>query len=263
MYVDWVIRFAPIMLTLLVTCTLYVFAISPKNMQLAGSREYLASVRAGMGRMTRDEGLCFLVFLTAIILAFTRSLYAELLPGLAPAYAFAACAIILFLIPGKSSRRIVNWKTVERGVDWGLLYMFGGALSLGKLLTGTGADVAIGTLIGGAGISGTAGLVFVIVTFTLVMSDLTSNGATASMCLPITMSIASALGTNATPLLYITAIGINLSFTMPTSIRAIPVGYGLKPSFLAKRGIVLSAIIIAEMTLLGWALIKFWPAFSL
>ena len=108
-------------------------------------------------------------------------------------------------------------------MDWGLLYMFGGALSLGKLLTGTGADVAIGTLIGGAGISGTAGLVFVIVTFTLVMSDLTSNGATASMCLPITMSIASALGTNATPLLYITAIGINLSFTMPTSIRAIPV----------------------------------------
>ncbi len=85
-------------------------------------------------------------------------------------------------------------------MDWGLLYMFGGALSLGKLLTGTGADVAI---------------------------------------------------------------GINLSFTMPTSIRAIPVGYGLKPSFLAKRGIVLSAIIIAEMTLLGWALIKFWPAFSL
>ena len=58
-------------------------------------------------------------------------------------------------------------------------------------------------------------------------------------------------------------VGINLSFTMPPSIRAIPVGYGLKPSFLAKRGIVLSAIIIAEMTLLGWALIKFWPAFSL
>ena len=50
---------------------------------------------------------------------------------------------------------------------------------------------------------------------------------------------------------------------MPTSIRAIPVGYWLKPSFMAKRGIVLSAIIIAEMTLLGWALIKFWPAFSL
>ena len=62
---------------------------------------------------------------------------------------------------------------------------------------------------------------------------------------------------------YITAIGINLSFTMPTSIRAIPVGYGLKPSFMAKKGIVLSAIIIAEMTFLGWALIEFWPAFSL
>lgn len=74
--------------------------------------------------------------------------------------------------------------------------------------------------------------------------------------------VAATISPIATPLLYITAIGINLSFTMPTSIRAIPVGYGLKPSFLAKRGIVLSAIIIAEMTLLGWALIKFWPAFS-
>ena len=253
MYVDWVIRFAPIMLTLLVTCTLYVFAISPKNMQLAGSREYLASVRAGMGRMTRDEGLCFLVFLTAIILAFTRSLYAELLPGLAPAYAFAACAIILFLIPGKSSRRIVNWKTVERGVDWGLLYMFGGALSLGKLLTGTGADVAIGTLIGGAGISGTAGLVFVIVTFTLAMSDLTSNGATVDVpahhhvhrVRPWDKRHAAAVynGDRHQPVLH----HADLDTGHSRGLRA-------QASFLAKRGIVLSAIIIAEMTLLGWAL---------
>ena len=53
-----------------------------------------------MGKMSRDEALCFAVFLLAILLAFTRSLYAELLPGLAPAYGFAACAIILFLIPG-------------------------------------------------------------------------------------------------------------------------------------------------------------------
>ncbi len=263
MYIDWVVRFAPIMLTLLVTCTVYVFLISPKNATLAGSKEYLAKVRADMGRMSRDEALCFTVFLVAVGLAFTRSLYAELLPGLAPAYSFAACAIVLFLIPGKESKRIVNWKKVESEVDWGLLYMFGGALSLGKMLTGTGADVAIGTLISNTGVSSTLGLVFIIVTFTLVMSDLTSNGATASMCLPITMAIATALGANATPLLYITAIGINLSFTMPTSIRAIPVGYGLKPSFLAKKGIVLSAIIIAEMTFLGWALIEFWPAFSL
>lgn len=71
----------PIMLTLLVTCTVYVFLISPKNATLAGSKEYLAKVRADMGRMSRDEALCFTVFLVAVGLAFTRSLYAELLPG--------------------------------------------------------------------------------------------------------------------------------------------------------------------------------------
>ena len=54
MYIDWVVRFAPIMLTLLVTCTVYVFLISPKNATLAGSKEYLAKVRE---MCIRDSGM--------------------------------------------------------------------------------------------------------------------------------------------------------------------------------------------------------------
>lgn len=138
MYIDWVVRFAPIMLTLLVTCTVYVFLISPKNATLAGSKEYLAKVRrtwAGCRGMRRCVSRCFWLRWG------WRSRGASMpscCPGLAPAYSFAACAIVLFLIPGKESKRIVNWKKVESEVDWGLLYMFGGALSLGKMLTGDG-----------------------------------------------------------------------------------------------------------------------------
>ena len=48
----------------------------------------------------------------------------------------------------------------------------------------------------------------------------------------------------------------------PTSIRAIPVGYGLQPKYMLKQGIPLTVIVILLMSVLGYMLLKFWPAFS-
>lgn len=54
----------------------------------------------------------------------------------------------------------------------------------------------------------------------------------------------------------------NLSYTLPTSIRSIPIGYGLSPRYMFVRGIVLTAVMVLAVSVIGWALITFWPGFS-
>ena len=104
--------------------------------------------------------------------------------------------------------------------------------------------------------------VFVIITVTLLMTDVTSHTATASVAIPIVISIVQGIGLNPIPWIYIASIGVNLSYMLPTSIRAIPVGYGLPPKYMLKEGWKMTILVIISMTAVAYLLLKFWPAFS-
>lgn len=113
------------------------------------------------------------------------------------------------------------------------------------------------------GLTGGLLTVFVIITVTLLMSDITSNTATAAVAIPIVISIVQGIGLNPIPYIYIASIGVNLSYMLPTSIRAVPVGYGLSPKYMLKEGWKMSLLVIISMTALSYALLEYWPAFSI
>ena len=70
------------------------------------------------------------------------------------------------------------------------------------------------------------------------------------------------MGENPIPYIYTASIGVNLSYMLPTSIRAIPVGYGLEPKYMLKKGIPMTIIVISLMSITAYLLIEFWPVFS-
>ena len=262
MYITWVIRFLPITLVLLIVNILYLNRDVKKEENLGGSREYFALEAIKLPPMSFEEKCSLGLFIAATVLAFTRQLYQAYLPGLKPAYAFVICAIISFLITGKGGDRLMLWKSVQTKVIWEMLYIFGGGLAIGTIVSQSGAAQAIGDAVAGMGLTGGPFTVFVIVTVTLLMSDVTSNTATAAIAIPIVISIITGIGLNPIPYIYIASIGINLSYMLPTSIRAIPVGYGLQPKYMLREGWKLTIVIILSMTALSYALLKFWPAFS-
>lgn len=61
-YLDWVMRFAPIMMVLVLSNILFLVLISPKGEELPGSKEYLLNVKAQLGKMNRDEVTGLTVF---------------------------------------------------------------------------------------------------------------------------------------------------------------------------------------------------------
>ena len=262
MYTSWVIRFLPIMIVLVVSNIAMLMIGCKKTDELGGSKEYFLQKSKEMPPMSFKEKWSLALFVIATVLSFTRQFYQAWLPGLKPAYVFIICAIISFLIHREDSGRLIMWKSAQKRIGWELMYVFAGGLALGTLMNESGAAAAIGDLVARSNLTGGFGLVFVIITFTVLLSDITSNTATAAVAMPIVISIVQGIGENPVPYIYIASIGVNLSYMLPTSIRAIPVGYGLEPRYMLRKGVPVTIVVILLMSLLGYLLLSYWPAFS-
>ena len=262
MYTSWLVRFLPIMVVLVVSNVLFLVFKVKKGDSIGISREYFKEQYKLLPKMTKQEIFSFVLFLFATLMAFTRQLYQNALPGLKPAYVFIICAMVSFLITCKDGTRLMVWKSVQTKIVWELIYIFAGGLAAGTLINKSGAAEAIGKAVSKTNLDGGFLTVLVIVVLTVLLSDITSNTATAAVSIPIVISIINGIGKDPIPYIYIASIGVNLSYMLPTSIRAIPVGYGLSPRFMLKKGVPLTVIVIILMSVLGYALLKFWPAFS-
>ena len=234
-YMHWVVRFLPIFIVLMILNILFMLRDVKKDESLGGSREFFVKEYKAMPPMKFEEKWSLALFIIATVLAFTRQAYQDLLPGLKPAYAFIICGIIAFLMVDSEGKRVMLWKSAQKKIIWELIYIFAGGLVT----------------------------VLVIITVTLIMSDVTSNTATAAVAIPIVISIVQGIGLNPIPYIYIASIGVNLSYMLPTSIRAVPVGYGLKPRYMLNEGWKMSILVIIAMTALSYLLLRYWPAFSL
>ena len=262
MYAAWVVRFLPLMLVLVVSNIIMLLFSCKKTDELGESKNFFKEQYRALPKMTREEGLSLTLFLIATVLSFTRQLYQDYLPSLKPAYVFIICAILSFFITKKDGTRLMTWKNTQKKIVWDLIYVFAGGLALGTLINKSGAAKSIGELVASADVKGGFLLVFGIVALTVILSDITSNTATAAVAMPIVISIVEGLGENPIPYIYIASIGVNLSYMLPTSIRAIPVGYGLQPKFMLKRGVPITVVVIVLMSVTAYLLMRFWPAFS-
>ena len=91
LFTTWLTRLMP--LTILVAFVSFIFmrfAFRPEMDRVEGTREYFSSELRAMGRMNAPEKWGLFLFVAATLLAFTRQLYAEYLPGLTPALSASA-----------------------------------------------------------------------------------------------------------------------------------------------------------------------------
>lgn len=262
MYTSWVLRFMPIMIVLLISNIIFMIRDVKKNENLGGTKEYFIEQYNSLPKMSFEEKAALCLFLIATVLSFTRQLYQSILPGLKPAYAFIICAIVSFLITNSDGERLMLWKSVQKKIVWELIYIFAGGLAAGTLIKESGAADAIGSVVSKMGLSGGMVTVFIILFITILLSDVTSNTATAAIAIPVVISIIQGIGKNPIPFVYIASVGVNLSYMLPTSIRAIPVGYGLEPKYMLKEGWKMTVMVVVLMTAVCGLLYYYWPAFS-
>ncbi len=117
-------------------------------------------------------------------------------------------------------------------IDWGTLLLFGGGLSLGFQIFNTGLADIIGRFFISPGRSASLSLITLLsITLSVLLTEVTSNTASANMIIPIIIAITKAAAINPLPPVIGSAIGCSFAFMLPvaTPPNAIIFGSRLVP----------------------------------
>jgi sodium-dependent dicarboxylate transporter 2/3/5 len=263
MYLDWVIRMMPMLIIVSTINIIYLFGMKTEVKQLKGSKEFFLNEYKKMNSITTAEKWGLWLFVLATVAAFTRPLYSDILPGMKPAFAFLLFGFMAFVVPGNDGKRLLTWNYTSPKLMWGLFYLFAGGMAVGKMLIVSGAAGSIADLITQMNLSGGLLMISIFVSLGIFLCNVSSDTAACAIAIPIVIKVAQMLGLNPIGFIYITSVACNCAYVLPTSVRAIPVGYGLDPQILLKRGMMLVVLSLVAVTLVGYLFLNYWPAYSI
>ncbi len=182
--------------------------------------------------------------LTAILLGRASPLAMALHQHLPEAGVALFCATLLFVAPIEWRRRrfALSWHE-GRQVNWGIILLFGGGLSLGTLASDTGVARWVGEGLQEFGLARTGpGLLFCAIALSIVVSEFASNTAATTILVPMVIAAAEVSGLD--PIR--PALGVGLAatcgfiFPVSTPPNAIVFGTGLVPlRHMIRAGILL------------------------
>lgn len=251
-FAQWMALGVPLSLVLLVTIFIM---LRPRSAHGAGvlSSEF-RRLRADLPPITRGEVNTAVVFATAVTL--------WLLPGFldamgsAPAWMKARmpeelvglCAgLILFVlpVPEKKGGFTLVWSDAAR-VEWGTLLLFGGGFALGSQISATGLSDAVGKGVAAwLNHPGEGTLVAVAIVVSILLSEATSNTASANVMVPLMIGVAQNTGADPARVAVATCLACSLGFMLPISTPPNALAYGtgmVRISQMMKFGLLLDAM---------------------
>lgn len=202
----------------------------------------IASLREGKGekKLTRAQ--------KNVLIAFSVTVFLWVFPGIisfiwgreAPLFLWfrehfpeSAAAIIgaglLFFLPVNLSQGKFTLSLKEAmNIDWGTLLLFGGGLSLGFQMFETGLADAIGKFFISLGGSSASLMLITLlsIAFSVFLTELTSNTASANMIIPIIIAISQAAEISPLPPVLGSTIGCSFAFMLPVATPPNAIVYG-------------------------------------
>ncbi|PSL08508.1 sodium-dependent dicarboxylate transporter 2/3/5 [Haloactinopolyspora alba] len=270
---EWMMVGVPLAVVFLLITWLVLtrFVFPPRISELAGGRELIRGELTKMGPMSSGERIVAVVFALAALswvfvpLMADSATFGDPMPWLADisdAGIAMAVAVVLFLIPADRQRgtATLDWDTAVQ-LPWGILLLFGGGLSLSSQFTASGLSEWIGEQVGVLDSIPGWVLVVVVAGIVLLLTELTSNTATAAAFLPIMGGVAVGMGLDVMTLIIPTALAATLAFMLPvaTPPNAIAFGSGyVRIGQMVRAGtwlnvISLVLVLLVMYTVAGWA----------
>jgi sodium-dependent dicarboxylate transporter 2/3/5 len=250
----------PITLVLLPVCwALLVFVVFPASSHLGeGADGMLRQRLVDLGPLRGGEARVVGLFLLTAIAWFMRERkelgsvvvpgLVDLFPRLSDAAIGIAAAVLLFVIPGRTRdgnrRPLLTW-TEARQIPWDILLFFGAGLTLAQATESQGLTAWFGSgldRLGGLppmviylGLAGTV----------LLLSELASNLAVATMTMPIAAALGHSVGQSPAVMMLVAGFAASTGFALPiaTPPNAIVFGSGMvSVRQMARAGILLDII---------------------
>jgi sodium-dependent dicarboxylate transporter 2/3/5 len=162
-------------------------------------------------------------------------------------------ASLLFLLPGNCGGRAIDWSKATQ-IDWGVVLLYGGGFTLGELANQTGLATAVGNSLAGWLPGGGEWTLLVGGTLlAALVSEATSNTASANIVVMLVISMARSAGVDPLAPALGATFGASLGFMLPVSTpcNAIVYGTGLVPlPRMIRYGLLLDLVGVTVIILL-------------
>ncbi len=155
---------------------------------------------------------------------------------------------------------LVRWDDLNSGVNWGVVWLYAAAISLGVQVKQTGtAEWLANHLLGIMGPMSSMGVLLVIALLMVLFTNIMSSGAAVAVLGSITLQMAEISGTSLIAAGFVTALASAFAFFTSFASPAAMIVYSsgrLQPSDFARSGAKLVVASVTMLMLLAWA---YWP----
>ncbi|MEK6729156.1 MAG: SLC13 family permease, partial [Planctomycetota bacterium] len=201
--------------------------------------QYLDAERRLLGEWTRGQINTLIAFGTAVLMWIAPGILSIAFGKDHPCVIFADKNLpegvvaliavgILFLLPvdRKQGKFTITWHEAMQ-IDWGTIILMGGGMSLGGLMFSTGVAEVIGKNAASMmGVQSLWGLTALSIAIAIVLSEMTSNVASANMIIPVVITLAGSAGVNPLPPALGACFGASFGFMLPVSTPPNAIVYG-------------------------------------
>jgi len=262
----------PLLIVMFIVLFVLMYALhKPEIKHIEGSAEFVRKELQKLGKWTAGQKNALVAFFVTVILWIIPGFLAVIYGTASPIYkaynsmmpesvAALIGATLLFIMPTNWKNRefTISWRQATR-IDWGTLLLFGGGITLGNLMFETKLAEAIGTgLMTLSGAKSVWGITFAAIIISILVSEATSNTASANMVVPVMISLSMAAGVNPIPPAIGATLGASYGFMLPVSTppNAIVYGSGMIPITKMIRAGIIFDIVGALLIWLGlWVML--------
>lgn len=253
-FLNWAIAGVPIAIVLMLVTFFVLKLVYPwKEVNTRKIRSEMEEEMTEIGPISNAEKKAAIIFAVAFILWVTVGTSV----GLATV---AVGGLILLVIT-----RTLTWRDIEQNMPWGILFLYGGALTLSHALTKTGSVNFLATKILGVLGQNLLAVMIILLLIVILISNLMSNSAATAVILPIALGvIITKLGLPGELPTYLIAMGSAMAFMLPIATPSAAIAYSsgyIKIRDLMKAGALMSLVSIIVFLTFGlgwWKLIGVW-----
>jgi sodium-dependent dicarboxylate transporter 2/3/5 len=236
-FFQWMLIGIPVVALLFGFLAVYLNLAGPSGLrELPAGAELIRHERAQLGPWTTGQRSVAIAFgltvalwvvpgVTALVAGEESPVYLALSRRIPEGVAALVGASLLFVLPGKDGPAI-TWREATQ-IDWGVVLLYGGGFALGVLSFQTGLAEGMGRgLTSLLPVHGSFGLLVASVVLATILSETTSNTASANMVVPVVIAIARAAGLDPLEAALGATLGSSLGFMLPVSTPCNAIVYG-------------------------------------